>query len=533
MDTSNRELEMKLQNIVGLMVYIALSMPALGAPCRSLTTLRLPKIVITVAKDISAGEFVPSDGRPSDLRPGAYRDLPAFCRLRGVLTPSEDSHIEFEVWLPATGWNGKYMGVGNGGSGGFIAYASTPISNAPSLADTLRAGFSGSSTDTGHRGTPDDFSFGRGHPEKRIDYDYRAIHETSVAAKAIIRAFYGMAPKYSYFSGCSDGGRQALIEVQRYPQDYDGVLACAPTASRTGSATAWVWVAQALSTEPGSQAVEAKIPAVQAAVLAACDALDGLKDGIITDPIKCHFDPAELICKGPESSRCLTQAQVAVFQKLYAGPRNSKGEQIEPGFPAGAENDPGGSILCHDCMASAAHRAAIFFDGIMDSHYNVQSFNFDTDVRGLEASEEAKLGNATDPNLKPFNDRGGRLIIVHGWSDGTDSAVATLNYYQDVVSSLSLNTVRKFLRLYLAPGMQHGGGGPGPNRFFEPMMAALQAWVEKGVPPGAVVATKYNIDGDPKSGIARTRPLCPYPQVASFKGTGSIDEAANFSCKEP
>jgi feruloyl esterase len=395
----------------------------------------------------------------------------------------------------------------------------------------LRDGFTGSSTDTGHRGTPDDYSFGPGHPEKRIDYDYRAIHETAVAAKAITRTFYGSPPRYSYFSGCSDGGRQSLMELQRYPADYDGVLACAPTASRTGSATAWVWVAQALAAEPGGQAAEAKIPAVQAAVLEACDALDGLKDGIINDPTKCHFDPAGLLCKGSESNRCLTQAQVTVFQRFYTGPRDSTGRQITPGFPPGAETDPGGSILCRDCMSSAAHRASIFFDGILDSRFKIQSFNFDRDVIALESSEEAKLGNATEPNVKPFKDRGGKLIIVHGWSDGTDSPIATVNYYQKVVSVMGTNAVGEFLRLYMAPGMQHGGGGPGPNRFFETMMVALQRWVEKGVKPGAVVATKYKIDGDPGSGVVRTRPLCPYPEVAVYKGTGSVDDAGNFLCK--
>jgi feruloyl esterase len=292
------------------------------------------------------------------------------------------------------------------------------------------------------------------------------------------------------------------------------------------------WVARAVA-DPSSQSAEKKIAAVQQALTASCDELDGLKDGLVADPRKCRFDPAALVCKGPESDRCLTPPQVAVFRKLYSGPRNSKNEQVTAGFPPGAENDPGGSILCIGCMASAAHRASIFFEGIMDSRFSVQTFNFDSDVRALEATDEAKIGNATEPNLKAFNGRGGKLIIVHGWSDGTDSAIATLKYYDMVVSTMGINAVKDFLRLYMAPGMQHGGGGPGPNRFREAMMAALETWVEEGVAPGPVIATKYRIDGNQSSGIARTRPLCPYPQEAIYEGSGSVDDAANFSCKLP
>jgi feruloyl esterase len=521
----------KFSGIAGFLVCVGLSLPAAAATCGSLTALKLSDTVITAAQDILPGKFVPPEGRPSDLQLAAYRDLPAFCRVQGVIKPSDDSHIEFEVWLPASKWNGKYLGVGNGGSGGFIPYASAAVSNAPSMVDALRDGFASASTDTGHRGTQDDFSFGRGHPEKRIDYDYRAIHEMTVKARAVIRAFYGTAAKYAYFIGCSNGGRQALIEAQRYPADYDGLLACAPTASRTATAMSWAWVAQALAVDPGNQIAPNKIPAVQAAVIAACDALDGLKDGIIDDPTKCHFDPAVLLCKDGESDGCLTQPQISVFEKLYSGARNSRGEQITPGFPPGAETDPGGSLLCPDCMSSAAHRASTFFEGMMESRFSVQSFNFDTDARDLEASEGAKLANATNPNLKALKDRGGKLVIVHGWSDGTDSPVATVNYYQSIVSTMGVRDVSEFLRLYMVPGMQHGGGGPGPNRFRETMTAALEAWVEKGTAPGPVVATKYKTDGNPSSGIARTRPLCAYPQTAMYKGNGSIEDAANFSCR--
>jgi feruloyl esterase len=238
--------------------------------------------------------------------------------------------------MPVPDWSGRYLGVTNGRSGGSIPYISPALSNAPSMTDALRHGFAVASTDTGPRAPPDDFSFGRGHPEKRIDYYYRAVHEMTVAAKAVIHEFYGAAPKYSYFMGCSDGGRRALMEAQRYPSDYQGVLACAPTVSRTAAVISWVWVAQALTAEPGSQIPENKIPAIQASAVAACDALDGLKDGIIGNAAQCRFDPAVLLCQGEESAECLTKPQVTALRKIYSGPRNSKGEQLAPGFPPGA-----------------------------------------------------------------------------------------------------------------------------------------------------------------------------------------------------
>jgi tannase/feruloyl esterase len=505
---------------------------AAAATCESLASLSI-RTTITNTEDIPAGTFKPTQGRPFDLRTDTYRTLPAFCRVQGVLAPTADSHIEFEVWLPTSQWNGRYLGVGNGGSGGFIAYASNGVANAPGLADALRDGFAASSTDTGHRGTADDYSFGIGHREKRLDYDYRAVHETAVAAKEIIRAYYGQRSHYSYFAGCSDGGRQALIEVQRYPADYDGVLACAPTASRTGAAILWTWVARALSNNLSARNAEKKIPVVQRAVVAACDRLDGLADGVIDDPTKCHFDLATLLCAGADSIDCLTAPEVAVFEKLYEGPPRVAGTRLVPGFPPGAETDPGGSLLCDNCMSGAGHRASTFFEGIFQAQFTVDRFDFDVDVRALEASEEAKLGNATEPDLTGFNARGGKLIIVHGWSDGTDSPLATINYYNSVVLTMGDEAVHHFLRLYMAPGMQHGGGGPGPNRFWPAMITALEDWAERGRAPGPVLATKYGVDGDPSSGIARTRWLCPYPERALYDGSGNVNDAKSFSCGKP
>ncbi len=233
-------------------------------------------------------------------------------------------------------------------------------------------------TDSGHQGRLDDYSFGRGHPERRIDYYYRAIHETAVTAKEVIRAFYGASPKYSYFWGRSIGGAQALMEVHRYPADYDGVLAGSSLVDRADTWAAWVWIAQAFAAE-GSQIPENKLPMIQAAVMATCDTLDGLKDGIISNPTKCRFDPDVLLCKGSDPSRCLTQPQVAALKKYYDGPRNSKGEQIVPSFPPGAEACVANSMTC---KGAAARRASNWLDGLLGARWNVQTFNFDRDATG-------------------------------------------------------------------------------------------------------------------------------------------------------
>jgi feruloyl esterase len=423
------------------------------------------------------------------------------------------------------------MGVGNGGSGGSINYLAA---NGVSLSEGLRDGFAVSSTDTGHHGDDDDFSFARGHREQRIDYHYRAIHETAIAAKAAIRGFYGVAPKYSYFTGCSDGGRQGLMEAQRYPADYDGVLVCGPAVHRTHSVAAWAWVERAVAAERGGEIPANKLSMIHDAVIASCDALDGLQDGVIAEPMKCQFDPASLLCKGVESERCLTQPQVMTLKKFYSGPQNSKGERMAPGFLPGSEADPVGSMSCRRCKASALNRASMFLDGLFDTRFQVNTFDFDRDLEALESTEDAKLTNTTNPNLKEFKDRGGKLIIVHGWSDGADPAMLSVKYYDGVISAMGQKAVDHFFRLYMVPDVYHNASrGPGPTAFPEPMRRILHDWVENTTAPEAVIATKYKIDGDRTSGIARTRPLCPYPQITVYRGTGSIDDAVNFSCKLP
>jgi feruloyl esterase len=270
------------------------------------------------------------------------------------------------------------------------------------------------------------------------------------------------------------------------------------------------------------------------AVIASCDALDGLQDGIIAEPMKCRFDTASLLCKGAESERCLTAPQVATLKKFYSGPQNSKGEAIASGFLPGSETDPTGVISCRNCKGSGLHRASMFLDGMFDLRFYVSAFDFDRDLQALESTEDAKLTNTTNPNLKAFKDRGNKLIIVHGWSDGADPAMLSVKYYESVTSTMGRSNADQFFRLYMVPDVYHNASrGPGPTAFPEPMLKALEDWVENKTAPEAVIATKYKTDGDPRSGIARTRPLCPYPQFATYKGSGNIDDAVNFSCELP
>ena len=292
-----------------------------AATCDKIAGLQLPDTSITSARVVAAGEFAPPRAA-NPAQAAAYKTLPAFCRVQGVIRPTSDSDIEFEVWMPASDWNGRYLGVGNGGFAGAINYSAGPTSNAPGMAQALAAGYATSSTDTGHEASGTSADWAVGHPERVIDYGYRAVHLTAVNAKSIIDMFYGKDPK-SYFSSCSNGGRQALMEAQRYPDDYTGIVAGDPAWFATHLSVAQIWNTQAVMAKPASYVPVSKLPAVEAAVLEKCDAMDGVKDGVVSEPTKCHFDPAVLLCKGAETSTCLTAPQVEALKKIYAGPTNS------------------------------------------------------------------------------------------------------------------------------------------------------------------------------------------------------------------
>jgi hypothetical protein len=517
-----------------------------AATCDSLVSLKIADTTITSAQTVAAGTFLPPNARADSPAASAYKNLPAFCRVEGFIAPAADSHIGFEVWLPASGWNGKYLGVGNGGFAGAITY-SGGIGNAPGLAEALRAGYAGSSTDTGHRASGTDADWALGHPEKIVDFGYRGIHETAAKAKAVIEAFYGTAPRKAYFSSCSNGGRQALMEAQRYPADYDGILGGAPANFSTHQNAANIWVAQALLSDPASYIKPAKLPAIEAAVLAACDARDGVTDGVLDDPRKCGFDPSALLCQGAETDACLTAPQLTALQKIYAGPKNSKGGQIFPGTMPGGSLGAGAWTAWITGTEPAKSLQYAFGVGAVakivyqNPAWDFRTFDFDKDVAYLD-DKLGPIRNAVNPDLSKLKDRGGKLIIYHGWSDPGISPVNSVNYYTSVVDKMGQKETDSFLRLYMAPGMQHCGGGPGPNVLGAgpnsaagefTLFSAMEKWVESGKAPEKIVATKFKTDGNAASGVLRTRPLCAYPQVARYSGSGSTDDAANFSCVAP
>ena len=517
-----------------------------AATCDELSSLRLANTTITAARIVAAGEFTPPGAGAGDRDEG-FRRLPAFCRVEGTIKPSSDSHIEFEVWLPSSGWNGDYLGVGNGGFTGSINYAARNAANvSATMATALAAGYATASTDTGHKSSSTDSSWALGHPEKMIDYGYRAIHETAVGAKRIVEAFYGQRPKKSYFNSCSNGGRQGLMEAQRYPEDYDGILVGAPAWDGTHGTVANVWNAQALMGRPDSFIPPRKLPAIEAAALQVCDAKDGVADGVIEHPTACPFDPSMLQCKGPESDSCLTLSQVAALKKIYAGPTTSKGEQIFPGLFPGAETG-GWAVFVTGSAPGAGdgYRSAVgFFTDMVyrTPTWDFRTFNFDRDVAIIDATI-GHFRNASDPDLRRFKARGGKLVMYHGWNDPAIAPQSTINYYRAVVSRMGQKSTEDFVRLYMVPGMNHCGGGPGtisfgasPASTQDPqrsLAAALERWVNDGVAPGTIIASKYRSAHDPASGLVRTRPLCRYPQVANYKGAGRPDDAASFVCASP
>lgn len=506
---------------------------AAASTCAGLTALSFPDTTVSTAQSIPAGPFTP----PGSV---AIPNLPAFCRVAGFIHPSVDSNIQFEVWMPVAGWNGKFAGADNGGFAGSINYSK--------MADALIHGYAAASTDTGHQAGAlgvVDASWALGHPEKIVDFGYRAIHETAQKGQAITAAFYGQAPAHSYFVGCSNGGRQALMEAQRYPADYDGIIAGDPANFWTHLMSGGLWGNQVLTKDPADYLPPAKLPAIDAAALAACDGLDGVMDGVIDDPRKCNFDPSTLLCPGAENDSCLTAPQISTLQKLYAGPQDSTGAQVFPGYPVGGLSGPNGWPLW--VTGATPGTGAMFYFGwfyFADMLYNNAVWNplaFDLD-RDVAAADEATgaILNATDPDLSAFRDRGGKLILFHGWSDPAIPTGNTINYYDSVIANLGADRGQGFVRLFLAPGMQHCQDGPGPDSFGQngfaqgspetDLESALERWVEQGIAPNQIIASKFNADSDPASGLVRTRPLCAFPRVARWAGQGSTDDAINFVC---
>jgi len=501
-----------------------------ATPCQNLAALSLPQTTLAFAHPTPAATM---------LGPGTLLvKTPAFCRIGGTIAPSSDSDIHFEVWLPEAGWNGKFRATGNGGFAGSINYAE--------MAAALRDGYATASTDTGHRADGIDANWALGHPEKIADFGYRAIHEMTIKAKAIIQSFYGEAPKHSFFSSCSNGGRQALMEAQRFPEDYDGIIAGAPAYYWTHLLVANFYAAaKPMLDMPASYIPKDKIPAIAGAVLKACDDADGLKDGILNDPTSCHFDPVTIVCEGADTNNCLTPPQADSLKRIYAGASSSDGVVIFPGYEPGGEDGGGGWSGWITGSKPGESAGVKFSTGFLrnmvfdNALWRSKGTELTKTLNAADAKMAATL-NATEANLKPFQARGGKLVVYHGWSDAGIPPANAISYYESVTKALGQNTVDSFMRLYMAPGMQHCFGGPGPNLFGQfavlkpgdarhDVFTALVDWVEKGAPPAEIVATKYTKD-DPAQPVEMARPLCPYPSVAKYDGAGGANHAESFVC---
>jgi feruloyl esterase len=465
-------------------------------------------------------------------------NLPPFCRVQGVSKPSADSNIRFEVWLPQPdAWNRKFLSTGEGGFAGQLNYQRNGMDGA--MDELLRRGYATASTDTGHQSS--DQWWAVGHPEKAVDYLYRAKHVTTVAAKAIIAAYYGQAPARSYFSSCSNGGRQGLIEAQRYPDDFDGLIIGAPWNFQSHSNAGFIWDAQALAA-PGAAIPAEKLPAITAAVVAACDKNDGLADSVIADPSSCRFDPRSLTCSGAEGANCLTPPQAAALQKIYDGPSNPRTrESIFPGFAKGSEAGWTGKVR----PATAGSGLLVYFSNLVyqNPEWDLRSFNFDSDLAHTDQTV-GRLGNATATDYSAAIRRGVKIIQYHGWNDQTLQPAYSPQYYEQVAKANGgLDKTQEFYRLFMVPGMAHCSGGIGASNFggvgqqippardaAHDLQTAMENWVERGTPPAQFIGTKFTDNQATTRTVQLSRPVCLYPAVPRYKGTGDPNDAASFAC---
>jgi feruloyl esterase len=510
-----------------------------ASSCEALAKVALPQAKITSAQFVAAGALtMPAPGNAAQAAAAAafFKSLPAFCRVAVEAAPSADSDIKIEVWLPASGWNGKFQGQGNGGFAGAIDFRSMGIA--------IGQGYATASTDTGHTaaGGGPDASWALGHPEKIIDFGYRAIHLMTQFAKTLVNSYYGSNPQHSYFSSCSNGGRQALMEAQRYPEDYDGIIAGAPANFWTHLLVGSIWNTQAMTLDPESYIPASKLAAISGAVNDACDKLDGVADSILNDPRECKFDPNVLLCKTGDADSCLTAKQITALKKIYDGAHDSHGREIYPGFLPGGEMGGNGWSTW---VTGTTPRTSLGFEFGNGFFADMVFQKADWDIahadidQAVAAADEKMAGilNAVDPNLASFKARGGKLILYHGWNDPAISALNTINYYNSVISKMGRQNADSFARVFMVPGMQHCGGGPGADTFgagisptpTDPqhsLQLSLEQWVEKGASPGTIIATKNG----PNRTVTMSRPLCPYPKSAKYNGTGDPNSAASFVC---
>ncbi len=498
------------------MLALGVANAARAASCESLSSLTLPNTTITMAQTVAAGSFV-APGRGN--APGQpLTDLPAFCRVQASLKPTSDSDIRMELWMPVdASWNGKLRGTGNGGLGGGIG------ANANALAGGVRRGYATAGNNTGHAG---DSSYAMSHPEQIKDFGYRSAHEMTVASKAIVKAFYGRGPALSLMAEGGGGTIAALSSAQRYPDDYDIIAVTGMSSYLTRHTFGQMWIWQATHQDAASFIPPAKYGVLHKAALDACDALDGLKDGIIGDVPRCRFDPSVTLCKGGDAPDCLTAPQVEAAKKIYAGPHNPRtGEEIYsplfPGSELGWAQLAGGDAPLG--IPVDFFKYYVFRDPNWD--YKARPINFDSDVAASNRPDIQPV-NAVDPDLSRFFARGGKLLLVDGWADTAVPPKVAINYYNAVVKKLGAKSVKASMRFFMVPGMGHGPGTNGAENFNFDALGLIEQWKEQGRSPDQLIVTHF------KGGRAvGTRLVCQYPQIAVYKGAGDAEDSASYSCK--
>jgi hypothetical protein len=544
-------------SVLGAILLAMVALRAAPVPpdtCSNLkNTFSMSHTTITLAQTVAAGAFNPAN-RGANAKP--VTGLPTFCRVTATLTPTSDSKIGIEVWMPTSGWNGKLQSIGNHELGGVIYYGD--------MGAELKRNFAVASTDTGHTEAAD-ASWASGHPEKVVDFGWRAVHDMTVTGKAIVAAFYGANARYSYFNGCSSGGREALKEAQRFPDDYDGIISGSAMNYWTHSHLVHIWEAQAMLKDGIDGA--AYLPAdknhlVMNAALAQCKSRDteAPGDDFLINPARCDWNPKTLVCKtGQDPKTCITADQAQSLEKIYMPWRNPRTkEEIYPG--ATRTSDPSWAAWAarpgtspNGLNASGPAQQYLQWLVFNNPKWDWHTLNFDSDVAFTDASDaQGPQINAIDPDLRGFQKRGGKLIEYHGWLDSGFAPGYAVQYYESVVQAMGRNVgnhndegalkqTQGFYRLFMAPGMKHCTGGPGPNAFgglaqpavpLDPqhdLVSALEEWVERGVAPAQITATKY-VHDDPSQGMAMQRPICPYPEEPRYKGAGSTTDAGNFIC---
>ncbi|UCB54133.1 MAG: tannase/feruloyl esterase family alpha/beta hydrolase [Thiotrichales bacterium] len=471
-------------------------------------------------------------------------DQPApHCKVAGVI----GAEVHFELLLPEK-WNGKFV---MGGGGGFVG----SVMNTSLAFGSLQAGYATVGTDTGHQAHALDASWALNNPERLINFGHRAVHQTAVTAKTLIKAYYKNDIARSYFTGCSRGGSQGMMAAQRYPEDFDGIVAGAPAFNwAPGLASLASQINQAMYPDPDNLQEAVIGPReqelIESSYLAMCDDQDGIKDGILNDPRQCKFDVATLLCKGQKNDRCLDEQQLAAVKTIYDGPKDSKGNSLFYGFSFGGETAPGGwprwltgglkyqadldefqgGVDAGDFEAPASPNAYYGFgNGIMkyfvynDPDWTYVNYNFDTLQE--DSKRAAEILNATSTDLSAFRKRGGKMIIYSGWSDAAAPGLAMVGYYEDVLAQDKM--AAEDTRLFMMPGVEHCFGGPGPS--FVNYLTEIDQWFETGKAPDQVTANWLNEKMQPDG----SRLVCAYPQVAKYDGKGDTRDVASFSCVEP